>query len=103
MITLRFDYIRTNARQRFHNNINVNRKCTRRGLWDRYIWDYAAIWCVLGRSFRDLLSIQTGYANVKSTASLLNEIYNAPIDEHLFQNQRTVFYAVKLSKFTKIK
>ena len=31
-------------------NINVNRKCTRRGLWDGDICDYAAIWCVLGRS-----------------------------------------------------
>ena len=37
-------------RQRFHNNINVNRKCTRRGLWNGDICDYAAIWCVLGRS-----------------------------------------------------
>ena len=49
MITLRFDYMGT-MRQRFHNNINVNRKCTRRGLWDGDICDYAAIWCVLGRS-----------------------------------------------------
>ena len=50
MITLRFDYIINNALKWFFNNINVNRKCTRRGLWDRDICDYAAIWWVLGRS-----------------------------------------------------
>ena len=45
---------KNNARQRFHNNINVNRKCTRRGLWDGDIYDHAAIWCVLGRSLSKL-------------------------------------------------
>ena len=33
---------KNNARQRFHNNINVNRKCTRKDLWDGDICDYAA-------------------------------------------------------------
>ena len=34
---------KNNARQWFHNNINVNGKCTRRDLMDGDICDYAAI------------------------------------------------------------
>ena len=45
-------------------------------------------------------SILTGRANVKTTASLLYQHFNAgvnaPIDKHVFQKQRVVFYAVKL-------
>ena len=37
------DYVTNNARQRFHNNINANRKCIRKDLWDGDICDYAAI------------------------------------------------------------
>ena len=36
---------------RFHDNINVNRKCTRRDLLDGYKCDNAAIEWVLGHSF----------------------------------------------------
>ena len=40
-VTIWLYYI--NARQWFHNNINVKRKCTRRDLWDGDICDFAAI------------------------------------------------------------